>query len=193
MRIKAFTLIELLVVVAIIGILGSIGVVSYDGYTKSTKKGKCYANAKFFKDEILRKWMNATLKDTPDIEMQKNGFCFLHFIPSNASFHSEGTNITDLRKSNKSVPTLCNHDPQGSEHTYHDHFYGLGYRNPLIGNFGVWNDKPGLDTPGRGNTLREGGSVLRCGANAGLTNKKQCKLITLCESGNQRETILTKE
>ena len=29
----------------------------------------------------------------------------------------------------KQYQTLCNHYPQGSEHTYYDWFWGIGFRN----------------------------------------------------------------
>ena len=39
---------------------------------------------------------------TPDIEIQKNGLCFLYFVPSNAMIGTaKTTNITALIKSNE--------------------------------------------------------------------------------------------
>jgi len=190
---KGFTLIELLVVVAIIGIISAIGVLAFNGYIERTNLTKCREHHNFFKKEILRKWMNAELKNSNDIEIQPNGLCFLHWLPSNAELMDTGTDIIANMKANRSLPSLCNQYYQGSESLIFDHFYGLGYRNPLLGKHGVWGDKPAIDTPGRGNILREGGSVFRCGANAGLSDEYSCKLITMCELNNQIETMLVKE
>ena len=189
MKNKAFTLIELLVVVAIIGILAAVGVVAYNGYTASAKKTKCLEQSRFFEKELIRKWTNGQLQNTPDVGFSGN-YCFLYWIPSNAYLEKEGSNIIALRNSNKARSTFCVQNYQGVEHTLHDHFYGMGYRNPFHGSHGSFNTLPGLDTPARGNTLREGGSVLRCGANAGLSDPYKCKLITMCEKGTTSEKIL---
>ena len=189
MKKNGFTLIELLVVVAIIGILAAVGVVAYNGYTKSAKKTKCLEQSKFFEKELLRKWTNGQLQNTPDIQFS-GGYCFLHWIPSNAYLEKEGTNIELLMKANKSINQFCVKEYEGSEHFLADHFYGMGYRNPFLGSHGSFNTKAALGSPGRDNTLREGGSVLRCGANAGLSDKYQCKLITMCEIGKTTEIIL---
>ena len=193
MKQKGFTLIELLVVVAIIGTLAAIGFIAYDGYVKNTKETKCKENHNFFKKEILKKWMNTQLKTTPDIEIQSNGLCFLHWLPSNAQLMDTWTDIAANMKANRSLPSLCNQYYQGSEQLIHDHFYGLGFRNPILGKHGVWNDPPAIDTPARGNQLRKGGSVFRCGANAGLSDEYQCKLTSLCELNDKIETILIKD
>ena len=187
MRVRGFTLIELLVVVAIIGILAAVGVVAYNGYTASAKKTKCLEQSKFFEKELLRKWTNGQLQNTPDIQFS-GGYCFLHWIPSNAYLEKEGTNIELLMKANKSINQFCVKEYEGSEHFLADHFYGMGYRNTIIG-----DPIPALDTPARGNLLREGGSHFACGANAGFTDPRQCKLRTMCKLNQTSETILYKD
>ena len=127
-----------------------------------------------------------------DIEFS-SGYCFLHWLPSNAYSGNKGSNIKLHISSNSSIPSLCDHAPQGSESLVHDHFYGMGYRNPLLGNHGQLNAKPALDTPARGNVFREGGSHFACGANAGLSDPYSCKLRTMCELNEITEVILTKD
>lgn len=192
MRNKGFTLIELLVVVAIIGIISAIGVLAFNGYIERTNLTKCREHHNFFKKEILRKWMNAELKNSNDIEIQPNGLCFLHWLPSNAYLNGDTDIVSNMNKNN-SIPTRCNSNYQGQESVVHDHFYGMGYRNPLLGSFGQRNAKAALDTPNRGGILREGGSYFACGANAGLSDEYSCKLTTMCELNNQIETMLVKE
>ena len=189
---RAFTLIELLVVVAIIGILAAVGVTTFGGFQEKAKKTMCKQNANFFKKEILLKWTNAMLQSGPDIVIN-GGYCFLHWLPSNAYLGNKGYDIKTHINANTSVPTLCNAEPQGTESQLHDHFYGMGYRNPLLGTHGQMNAKTALDTPNRGNTLREGGSHFACGANAGFTDPRKCKLRTMCELNQTEETILYKD
>ena len=188
---KGFTLIELLVVVAIIGILAAVGVVAYSGYTAGAKKTLCKQNAKFFKSEILRKWTNAQLQNTSDIEFN-GGYCYLHWLPSNAYLNGDTDMVSNMNK-NRSIPTHCNSNFQGQESTVHDHFYGLGYRNPLLGSFGQSQARAALDTPNRGGVLREGGSYFACGANAGYSDPRMCKLQTMCEKNQIDETTLYKD
>ena len=189
---KGFTLIELLVVVAIIGILAAVGVVAYNGYTKSAKKSKCLDQSKFFQKEILLKWNNAAVQSGPDIVIN-GGFCFLHWLPSNANFGNKGFDIKTHIDANTSVPTLCNAEPQGTESQLHDHFYGMGYRNPLLSTHGKMNGRTALDTPGRGGQLSEGGSYFACGANAGFSDPYKCKLSTMCLLNETTEVILIKD
>ena len=182
---KGFTLIELLVVVAIIGILAAVGVVAYSGYTASAKKTMCKQNANFFKKEIMRKWKNSQLQNTPDIDFQ-GGICRLHWLPMNAHLNSDtGTDIASNMKKNRSIHIQCNSNYEGKEHFVNDHFYGMGYRNTIIG-----DPITALDSPNRGNLLREGGSHFACGVNAGFTDPKLCKLRTMCELNEIEETIL---
>ena len=189
---KGFTLIELLVVVAIIGILAAVGVVAYNGYTKSAKKSKCLDQSKFFQKEILLKWNNAAVQSGPDIVIN-GGFCFLHWLPSNANLGNKGFDIKTHIDANTSVPTLCNAEPQGTESQLHDHFYGMGYRNPLLSTHGKMNGRTALDTPNRGGQLSEGGSYFACGANAGFSDPYKCKLSTMCLLNETTEVILIKD
>jgi prepilin-type N-terminal cleavage/methylation domain-containing protein len=183
---SAFTFIELLVVVAIVGILVAFGVIYYGDFTTSSKKNMCLQNAKFFHKEITLKWSNAENRSGPDIEIQSSGFCFLHWLPNNSRLNNTGIDILANIKANRSIPQICNSNNQGNEHIIMDHFYGMGYRNTFD------NSKPAIDSPGRGDTLREGGSVIRCGTNAGLSDPYQCKIISLCKLGEQTEILLTK-
>ena len=183
---KGFTLIELLVVVSIIGILAAVGVTAYSGYVTGAKKTLCNENANFFKKEIMRKWKHAEFRmDTPDIDYQ-GGICRLHWLPSNASLNSDpGTDIVGNMKKNRTIHIQCDANYQGKEAFVSDHFYGLGYRNTIIG-----DPITALDAPNRGNLLREGGSHFACGVNAGFTDPKLCKLRTMCELNEIEETIL---
>ena len=189
---KAFTLIELLAVMCIIGIISVIGLFAFDGYMDNAKRAVCTQNADFFEKEIMRKWINAKLKSTADVELTSSGHCYVHWLPGNAHMGSKGFDITVHMKSNSSSPTHCGSDFEGQESTVHDHFYGMGYRNPLLGSHGQLNAKAALDSPNRGGVLREGGSYFACGSNGGLSNPYHCKLTTMCELNNKVEKILIK-
>jgi len=166
-------------------------VVAYNGYTASAKKTKCLEHHNIFKKEIIRKWANAQLQMTPDIQFS-SGYCFLYWLPSNAYLSKHGSSITAHLNANSAISSLCDHYPQGSESLIFDHFYGMGYRNPLHGSHGSLNTFGAIETPGRGNILREGGSLFVCGANAGFADKYKCKLTTMCEAGETTEDILIK-
>ena len=113
-----------------------------------------------------------------------------HSPPSNAYLTPQGSDIVAHMNANSSIHPFCLQAYTGAEQFLADHFYGLGYRNPFYGRHGSFNTKAALGSPARDNTLYEGGSVLRCGANAGLTDKYQCKIITMCELGKITETII---
>ena len=187
-NLRGFTIIELLVVVAIIGILAAFGIVYYNDFTASTKKNICLQNAKFFQKEITLKWQNAENRSGPDIEIQSNGFCFLHWLPSNAHLDNYGLDVATRKKLNRAltIPQLCGGNQQGNEGIIADHFTGMKYRNTFD------NSKVALGSPNTDNTLREGGSVFRCGANEGLSDPYQCKIISICKLGEQTEISLRK-
>ena len=132
------------------------------------------------------KWLNAENGIGPDIEIQSNGFCFLYWLPSNAYAQSTGLDIVANIKASRAIPQKCSGDQQGNEKIVSDHFIGMKYRNPFD------NSKIALGAPGGDDTLREGGSVFRCGVNAGISDPYQCKIISLCKSGEQTEISLTK-
>ena len=126
-----------------------------------------------------------------DIEFS-GGYCYLHWLPSQAYLNNDTDIVSNMNK-NKSIPTHCNSNFQGQESTVHDHFYGLGYRNPLLGSFGQLNARAAIDTPNRGGVLREGGSYFACGANAGYSNPRMCRLQTMCEKNKIEDITLYKD
>ena len=126
------------------------------------------------------KWINAEIQSGPDVRHLYGGTCYLFWLNTNC-----GTDITTAINKNCAVPNDCDAYYQGREGQAYNHFWALGFRNPYDKN------KPGLVAPSKNNDLIVGSTAFRCGANAGLTDKYQCKLITLCEIGNQTETIIS--
>ena len=191
MKQKALTLIELLVVVAIIGILAAVGVVAYNGYTSSAKKKAIIHQHGQMKRLIQEKFTQAELQITDDIvfgtgiDGSGNSYpmCFQYFIKS----HNTTTDIKTLIANNHARSSSCNHDPEGAEWIYAEMLTGLGFKNILD------KSQIAMGSPNwGGNKLYEGKSVLRCGANAGFSDKYKCLIKTQISKSEFIEDIIIK-
>ena len=140
---------------------------------------------------IQEKFTQAELQITDDIvfgtgiDGSGNSYpmCFQYFIKS----HNTTTDIKTLIANNHARSSSCNHDPEGAEWIYAEMLTGLGFKNILD------KSQIAMGSPNwGGNKLYEGKSVLRCGANAGFSDKYKCLIKTQISKSEFIEDIIIK-
>ena len=191
-----FTLIKLSIIITIIGIFAVVGVINNleKRFLESDSEWKREAITHQhgnMRGLIEEKFTQAELQITDDIEIATgidgNGnsyqMCFQYFIKS----HNTTTDIKTLIANNYASSSLCTDHPEGSELLYTDMMYGLGFRNILD------KSKNAMVGPNNGgNDLLVGKSVLRCGSNAGFSNKYKCSVKTQISESESIEEVIIK-